>query len=159
GAASLLDGRTVFLFDALMTEEPMLATEAQLPNPISHGEANDSGDLPRALNWNQRRKSAYPLPGGYDGYVTSLTTIQDWVAERQPERETLERWLVEHLRVSATRSQFIIDFLQALSLLQANGAIVVLTDHAMRWRNYPDFSYLMALLHSRVQFIGEMIAV
>ena len=125
--------------------------------PIPPGESNGSGDLPPSLAWDQRRKSAHPLPGGYSGYVTSLRSILDWVVERQPEREALEQWLVDAFSISPTRSRLMIEFLLDLPLLQVNAGVVSLTTQAERWRSNPDAEYLVALLHSRVRFIGEMV--
>ena len=154
----LTEPRRSSLIDAHMADHEFAGPSDVTIEPIP-GESTGSSDLPPALTWAQRRKSAHPLPGGYSGYVTSLRTILDWVVERQPEREALEQWLVEAFSISAHRSRLMIDFLLDLPLLQVNAGIVSLPAQAQRWRSDPDPSYLVALLHSRVRFIGEMVAV
>jgi hypothetical protein len=82
----------------------------------------------------------------------------EWVSERQAEREALGRWLQETFGSSLTTARLIIDFLHKASLLHVTGAVVALTPYAARWLTSLDHTYLVAILHARIQFIGEMIA-
>ncbi len=142
-----------------LTPEQWHALEGLLPGQAPQSTPVEYEELPKAFSWNQRRKSAYPLPGGYDAYVTNLKSMLDWVAEHKPKREALERWLRDKFSYkSGKAASEIVDFLHRASLFQTNGGSIELSPYGAKWLQTRDAAYLVALLHSRIQFIGEMIA-
>jgi hypothetical protein len=114
--------------------------------------------FPDPFAWSQRRKGVAPLPGGYDEYARTLARILQWVTQSQPDAQHLESWLVQDFKVSASYSRHVLDFLERTSLLQTQAGQVRVTVEGNRWLTTLDSMYLIALLHSRIQFIGELLA-
>lgn len=113
--------------------------------------------LPAPFAWDDRYKSVTPLPGSGEHYLDTLNMILERVRATQPEKDELVRWLIEHYDVGNRRSSYSVNFLQRLSLLRASAARVTLTEHGERWLAHQDQLYLLALVHSRIRFIGEML--
>jgi hypothetical protein len=91
--------------------------------------------------------------------MSNLKTILDWVVEHKPDRDALEKWLRDKFSISSGKAASeIVDFLHRVSLLQTSGGMVGLSAYGATWQKTYDAAYLVALLHSRVQFVGEMIA-
>lgn len=113
---------------------------------------------PEPFAWQDRRKSVHPLPGGFDAYPKTLQQILRHVREIQPERSELERWVAETFEISDKRALYTTDFLTRISLLTKTAARVTLTPEAENWVENPQPDYIIALLHSRVRFVGELMA-
>jgi hypothetical protein len=143
-------------WDAL---ETLLPDEHPPSNRAELGEQSsaDATGLPAPFAWDDRYKSVTPLPGRGEHYLDTLNTILERVRATQPEKDELVRWLIEHYDVGNRRSSYSVNFLQRLSLIRASAARVTLTDHGERWLAHQDQLYLLALVHSRIRFIGEML--
>jgi hypothetical protein len=147
---------TVFPLEAVLWESlreafPALAQAADVPIPdVEIG-------WPKAFAWKDRRKSVHPLPGGQESYPETLAGILDRVRQVQPERSELEAWLASSYSNSALRSKYSIDFLTRVGLLAGGAARVALTAEAEHWLADLRPDYLVALVHSRVRFIGELL--
>jgi hypothetical protein len=100
----------------------------------------------------------YALPGGYRAQVVTLHEILQWVAEHKPGRRSLEHWTEEHFGIGTNSSGLTIHFLLGVGLLSTTSDVMELTPAARAWLASGDAWYLVALLHSRVQFIGELIS-
>lgn len=137
------------------------ALRTKLPEPPAIetmlGEQLHSG-LPRPYAWRDRRRSVHPLPGGYDSYLDTLARILSWVTDRQPDREDLEAWLRNEFDVSESYARFIVDFLEGVGFVRGTTGRYEPTPELRRWLHSRDSDYLVGILHSRVRFIGELLA-
>lgn len=139
-------------WQALVGIVPELERIMEAPEP-----ASEVQEWPRPFSWQDRRKSVYPLPGGYDQYLHSLCQLLEHTDELRPERDSLEEWISGHLGTSRTSARYAVDFLQRISLVSAQANRVELTPEARHWLETSDSAFLVALLHSRVRFIGELL--
>jgi len=144
---------TVFPIDA----EAWAGLEPLLPDLPAYDPADVSRFTP-AFSWEQRRKDVYPMPGGYQGYLASLEVVLSEVASSLPTREELDTFFAERLGVSPTSARFSVGFLLRTSLLQETPAGVVLSPVAATWIRDRDPLPVIALIHSRVRFVGEFLA-
>lgn len=114
-------------------------------------------ELPPVFAWEQRGKDTYPMPGGYSGYLDSLRTLAERVKERPPNRAGLEAWMRSEFGSSETNARFGAGFLLRVGVLVERGDLIELGDITRIWLSSGNIHYLVALLHSRVRFIGEML--
>jgi hypothetical protein len=137
------------------------ALRTKLPEPpsIDALAVGHAPDLPQPFAWRDRRRSVHPLPGGYDSYLKSLQRILSWVADRQPDRQDLESWLRTEFALSESYARFIVDFLEGVGFIRGTTGRYEPTPELRQWQESEDSDYLIGILHSRVQFIGEMLAV
>lgn len=128
-----------------------------LPEPP---EAEDlkAQEWPAAFSWEQRTKSINPLPGGIQGYQEVLSEIVGYVDATQPARDEFEEWLAQRYEVSQRRATLVVGFLGRAGLLRLESARVRLTPDGTRWLQDRDASFLLALIHGRVRYLGEMLA-
>lgn len=145
---------TVYPLEAAQWE----ALRSRLPDhppfevpPVGHA-------FPSPYAWRDRRRAVHPLPGGYDSYLKTLQRILVWVADRQPDREDLETWLREEFTLSESYPRFIVDFLEGVGFVRGTTGRYEPTPELRRWLESEDTDYLIGILHSRVQLIGEMLA-
>jgi hypothetical protein len=138
-----------------LTDEQWAALRPCVPEPPPFGPDEATRTLPAAFSWTERAKAVYPLPGGYDGYLTSLRRIIAYVNEASPTRAELAGWLLKQYGSAFTAP--VIDFLRRLSLLDIRADRCQATDPAQTWIASDDPAFLIALLHSRARFIGEML--
>jgi hypothetical protein len=148
---------TVYQVDEQQWQELSPLLSAQPPPFLAPVPTEDS--WPRPFAWDQRKKAVYPLPGGYDGYLSTLRRILSWVVEARPDRQDLGTWIHENLSVSVRNAEFIVDFLARTSLLEERAGVVMVTDEGSYWLSTDDPRYLIALLHARVRFIGELLLI
>jgi Restriction endonuclease len=112
---------------------------------------------PEPFGWEQRRRSVYPLPGGYSEYLNSLEAILTHVSSVRPDRPDFGNWMRDIFATSGKASDLIRDFLTRISLVREAEGFLGLTTEAQTWLTNKDPGFLVALLHSRVRFIGEML--
>jgi len=105
----------------------------------------------------RRRKSAYPLPGGYDAQLKTLAAIIDWVVDHKPDLPAAEAGLAKEFRITPGNARLAILFLDGAGLLASSSGIVQPTQEAARWRESADSRIVVSVLHQRIRFIGEMI--
>jgi hypothetical protein len=121
------------------------------------GEARADKEFPQVLPWEQRTRSVHPMPGGYDGYLISLRQVLDLVEEQRPTDTELSELLAREFSVSDRRSYALAVFLRRTGFLEGAGGAVEIGEWAARWRANSDPRIPIALLHSRVRFIGEFL--
>ena len=129
-------------------------TEATTAAP---GGVEGPGALPRALPWVERAKGVLPMPGGYDGYLTSLADVCDLVVEERPSPAELPARMELVIGVRPKGARLRASFLRKVGLLQHEAGLCTLSSWAREWRATGDARLVAALLHARVQFIGEML--
>jgi Restriction endonuclease len=147
---------TVYPIDLTQWEEL-----ASLLPPSLHfdkeGELLAADDLPAPFAWRQRRKGMSPLPGGYGEFTRALTRMLQWMSQAQPDEQGLESWLRHDFSMSASYARFTADFLARMSVIAVRGGRVGVTPEGRKWLSGANPGYLVALLHSRFQFVGEML--
>lgn len=117
-------------------------------------------DYPSPLPWEERAKGVQPLPGGYDGYLVSLRKICDIVNELHPTASDLADSLMQHfgelqtLRSARNREAF----LRKVGIITVRDERCYVSDQTAKWLQTGDVDTLMALIHSRMCFFGEMLA-
>jgi hypothetical protein len=113
--------------------------------------------LPPAFAWAQRTKGVLPMPGGYNGYLESLSKVCDLIEEERPAPGELAGRLEALLDVKATAARLRESFLRKVGIVSIQGGVCHLGPWSQRWRRTGDNRIVAALLHSRCQFIGELL--
>ena len=98
------------------------------------------------------------MPGGYSGYLNSLRRVCDAISRLQPSHTDLAQWMQEQFDLTHKSARSRESFLRKAGITQSVGGRVQITAEADRWYTAGNDGVLIALLHSRVQFIGEMLA-
>jgi predicted RNA-binding protein with PUA-like domain len=119
----------------------------------------EAEELPPAFSWEQRLKSVHPMPGGYESYLLSLQRVLDVVEEEHPTESEFGDLLRREFEVSERRALQLALFLRRSGFLTGGRGAIEVSDWAARWRATNDARIPIALLHSRVRFIGELLAV
>jgi hypothetical protein len=143
---------TVFPIDEAAWPD-LAARLAEPPPPVEVGES----DLPRAFHWRERSKGVLPMPGGYDGYLTSLRSVCELIDTERPSKSELPARMEALLGVTANAARHRESFLRKMGVVQIEGGICQLSDWARRWYDSSDDRIIVALLHSRCQLIGELL--
>lgn len=129
----------------------------QLLGPIPDQRLDRAPELPPVFAWPQRGKDTYPMPGGYDGYIKSLRSLVESVTARPPNRVGLESWMRTEFGSSETNARLGVGFLLRIGVLIERGDLIELSGVTTDWLSTGKVEYLIALLHSRVRYIGEML--
>ena len=127
------------------------------PRSVSSRHMPSSSSLPEALPEEERLNSAYSVPGGYRGYLNTLRQICDVVDRVHPSRDNLVTLLQSKLAISPQNSKDTVWFLLRIDLLHKEAGRCRLGKWTRRWLDDEDAGIVVALLHSRVRFIGEML--
>lgn len=114
-------------------------------------------DIPAPLPWDSRARAISPLPGGYAGYLSSLSLICRRVAENNPSLEELVAWLCDEFAVSETSSRTRLGSLRSAGLICVDDGIVSIDERVHTWLQGGDDSIPIGVIHSRVRFVGEML--
>lgn len=138
-------------WQSIVDARPEVSRLADLELEASHR------SLPEPFAWEDRRKSVYPMPGGFDSYLDTLRQVLIQVDDTRPSGDDLEQWFEDTFDVSNHSSRMSLSFLERASLLSARNDPVEPTDHAEYWLESGDNVYLIGLLHSRIQLIGEFL--
>lgn len=118
----------------------------------------DQTDIPDPLRWDQRTKSVEPMPGGQFGYLEALRKLCQFVVGQSPTHAILVDWIQDHLTRGEKYPDDVVRFLGNAGVLVQTAGQYELSLHASRWLESEDDGILIALLHSQVQFVGEMLA-
>jgi predicted RNA-binding protein with PUA-like domain len=127
-----------------------------LPQPPAALEGQDSA-LPPAFAWPQRAKGVLPMPGGYSAYLHSLKKVCAVVAEERPTPVELAGRLEAALAVKATAARLRESFLRKVGIISVHDGVCRLGLWTEKWLSSGDDRILVALLHGRCQFMGEML--
>ena len=117
-----------------------------------------ASSLPDTLREEDRGNSVVTLPGGYNGYLKALKRIVTIVEHGHLSRTDLVSRLQSELSITALSSKDKVWFLRHVGLLHDKGGELQVGDCTRRWIDSEDASHVIALLHSRCRFIGEMLA-
>lgn len=141
-----------------LTDQQWRVLQTHLTQPPPPVSTHQDADLPGTFAWEQRRKSVTPLPGGTEAYQETLAAILEHVANTQPDEEDAIEWLSERFDVGERRARYTLGFLQRVSVVRPTAGRLTLTPEGERWLEERAAAFLVALIHSRVQFVGEMLA-
>ncbi len=98
------------------------------------------------------------MPGGYKGYIHALREICEHVVSEGPSRTDLVGWIQSHFNLSGGSAIWRERFLHKAGILESSANQIKLSEHASRWYLASDDGILIGLLHSRLQFLGEMLS-
>ena len=107
-------------------------------------------------SWSERDKSVQPLPGGYLAYLDSLREICGQVPPSGLPFKQLVRWMQNRFSVTENRTGGNLKFLSRAGLIRIADD-VSLEDVARQWLDDRKDMALLAVLHSRIKFVGEML--
>lgn len=113
--------------------------------------------LPPAFSLEQRAKGVMPMPGGYDGYLASTRRICAIIDELRPTSAELSARISDEFGVGVKGARNRESFLRKVGIIRVDGGLVHVTEWTRRWLESSDDDVLVALLHSRCRFIGEML--
>ena len=120
-------------------------------------------DIPDPLPWQERTSSVEPMPGGQFDYLNALQRLCRFVSDQCPSRPALIDWIRDNLARGDKYPNDVVRFLENAGVLVQTADQFELSLHASRWFESEDDGILedgilIALLHSRVKFVGEMLA-
>jgi hypothetical protein len=95
--------------------------------------------------------------GGYSGYLKSLAKVCTVVAEERPTPAELATRLEVVLGVKPTAARLRESFLRKVGIINVQGGSCRLGIWTARWLESRDDRIIVALLHSRCQFVGELL--
>ena len=113
--------------------------------------------LPEVLSWQQRAKSLEPLPGGLSNYFKSLREICTFVETHSPRRDQLESFLRSRFDISHENSRLVVTYLRRVKFLENEAGRSFLGPWTQQWLSNSDDDIVIALIHSRVRFVGEVL--
>ena len=114
-------------------------------------------DIPKPLPWEQRVNGTNPMPGGYSGYLDSLQKICRRVEGNTGAFENLVAWMSDEFSLSETSSRLRLRFLENAGLIYRGDGIVWLEKQIGKWLEDGEDEAVIAIMHSRVKFLGEML--
>ncbi len=98
------------------------------------------------------------MPGGNLSYVATLREICEHVASQESSFADLVRWLQDRFDLKESSASWRGRFLHNAGILEDETGLLCLSKHANLWFATEDDGILVALLHSRLKFVGEMLA-
>ena len=114
-------------------------------------------DIPPPLPWGERSTDVATMPGGNPSYFETLREICGHIEFQHPSPESFVSWLQDHYglgrEIALRRSRFLL----RADILDDQIGTLHLGNYASRWYATGDDGILIALLHSRLKFIGEML--
>ena len=112
---------------------------------------------PIHVPWQDRTKTVMPMPGGYDGYFDSLRWTAESTQDAPPSQSELAARMADQLGLTEIAARLRLSFLKKVGFLRVDSGVWVLPEFIKRWLLDRDPAPLVAKLHHRVQFIGEML--
>jgi hypothetical protein len=140
-----------------VSEVEWAALQSLLPEPPELL-AESGTALPAIFAWPQRAKGVLPMPGGYNGYLASLRKVRSLISEERPTPGELASRLESVLGVKAAAARLRESFLRKIGIVTVQGGACSLGPWTDKWMASNDHRIMVALLHARCQFIGEMLA-
>ena len=118
-----------------------------------------TSSLPKAVPWEVRHKSVYRTPGGFLSYLVSLRRICVIVDQHRPSKEGLISLLQSEFNDKRRHnSHILVNFLLRTNILKEEAGLCGVGCWTRRWLDNDDAGIVIALIHGRVRFVGEMLA-
>lgn len=137
--------------------EQWAALTAGMPPPPDARSITFDRTRPTPFAWDQRRKSVYPMPGGYTEYLDSLHTVLDFVSTEMPAPDRFVEWMRSAYGLGEIGARNRANFLRRAGWMREEGGVLRATESGRRWLEDQDHEALVAEMHARIQFIGEML--
>ncbi len=115
-------------------------------------------DIPLPDPWDQRAKSVEPMPGGYFGYLASLRELCWHAFEHNLSPQDMTKWIQDHFGTGPKQATKIESFLRRTGVLKLANEQLHLSERTITWIETEEDGLLIALLHSKIRFVGEMLA-
>jgi len=115
-------------------------------------------EIPNPLPWEQRANGVSPLPGGYSEYLASLSKICGQVEQDSLSFEQAVAWMQGEFKITKVSSRLRLRFLETAGLINSDDGIVRLKEPLQFWLEGGQKAVVIAIMHSRIKFIGEMLA-
>ena len=160
GPAHRAPGRVGKLRTALCNPLCHVPNGSGLPLDMLDSGSQSGGEmaaLPKVLPWDQRAKSVDALPGGYTNHFRSLSKIAARVDETRPTPSELIEWFSPEFNYNPYGTRIIIGFLRRAGLIDIEDGSYSLTSWTRRWLEERDDRLIVALIHSKCRFVGEML--
>ncbi len=113
--------------------------------------------LTQPLQWQDRKKSVAPMPGGYGGFLNSFRWVVECVSEKRLTEPDLRRKFAEQFRLSDGASSQRISFLRRSGLIRMNSSICVVGPSTREWMQSGDASAVIHQIHTTTRFLGEVL--
>ena len=136
---------------------PPPSPHEDVPEPDTQS-LNSNSDYPSPVPWEERRSAVSPMTGGYEGYLDSLRKVCEIVEDRHPTSAELIEEISRCLGVTKKAAGGKESFLRSAGVLRVEDGLCLLSNEAKQWLKSDRVDVLIAVLHSRCRFIGEMIA-
>ncbi|MCY4214183.1 MAG: restriction endonuclease [Gammaproteobacteria bacterium] len=114
-------------------------------------------EIPKPLPWEQRANGVSPLPGGYSEYLESLSKICRQVEQDSLSFEQAAAWMQGEFDISEVSSRLRLRFLETAGLINSDDGIMRLKEPLQFWLEGGQKAVVIAIMHSRIKFIGEML--
>ena len=98
------------------------------------------------------------MSGGYDGYLESLRKVCEIVDDLNPTSSELAGQISKSLGVTDKAAGLKESFLRKAGIIQVEDGLCRLSSETKHWLETGNPGILIAVLHSRCRFVGEMIA-
>lgn len=118
-----------------------------------------SEPLPASFAWAQRSTVVRSIAGEAGGdELAALARVCALVDEERPRSGDLAVRLERVLGVAPTSARLAVSFLQSVGFLSLAEGVYRLGRWTERWRQTGDHRLVVALIHSRCRFVGELLA-
>ena len=112
---------------------------------------------PIHVRWDDKAKGVLPMPGGYDGYFDSLQWTAESAQDAPLSQSELTARMADQFGLTENAARSRLSFLKKVGFLGVDSGVWVLPEFIKRWLLDRDPAPLVARLHHKVQFIGEML--
>lgn len=113
--------------------------------------------VPAVLPWDQRINGAQTMPGGYSGYLVSLREICHMINESAQTFAELASWMCTKFDISQNSSRMRLRFLERAGLVHQPDGVLRLEERTRNWLDDGADELVIAVMHSRVKFVGEIL--
>ena len=115
-------------------------------------------DIPQPRPWNDRKSGVGPMPGGYTEYLASLRAICERLEQENLSFEDLVTWTRERFDISERSARLRLAFLRNAGLIYQSDGIIAVDARIRHWMQNGGNDIPVAIIHSRIKFIGEMLS-
>lgn len=144
------------VFPMSESEWAELAAFVVAPPPLRAEAA--PAEVPSVFAWEERAKGVLPMPGGYDGYLSATRRVCRIVDDLHPSSVELVQQMIATFGVTDKAARLRESFLRKAGIIQVDSGLCQVSAWARRWLDTGDDTLIVALLHSRCRFIGEMLS-
>lgn len=112
---------------------------------------------PKPAPWEERGSAVVAMTGGNDGYLDSLRKICEIVEDRHPSSSELVEEMSKCLSVTQKAAGGKESFLRKAGVIQVEDGLCLIGQATREWFEADRADILIAVLHSRCRFVGEML--